>query len=146
MHVGRIFCDLAKAFDSVNHEILLTNLHFFDIQGTTLSWFRSYVIDRKQKIEIKSSNSVQSTYSDWGIIKHGVPQGAILGPLLLIYINDLPPTLRTSSIPLIFADDTSVIISGKNLDDFCMLSSEVLSQMSKWFPANKLSLNLEKTM
>jgi hypothetical protein len=55
------------------------------------------------------------------------------------------PTLRTSSIPIIFADDNSVLISGKNLDDFCMLSNKVLSQVSKWFSANRLSLNLEKT-
>jgi hypothetical protein len=61
------------------------------------------------------------------------------------YINDLPPTLHTSSIPIIFADDISVIISSKNLDDFCILSHNVLSQMSKWFSVNKLSLNLDKT-
>jgi hypothetical protein len=146
MHVGGIFCDLAKAFDCVNHEILLTKLHFFGIQGTTLSWFRSYLRDRKPKIEIKSPNSIQNTYSNWGIIKHGVPQGSILGPLLfIIYMNDLPPTQRTSSIPIIFPDDTSVIISGKNSHDCCMLSSKVLSQTCKWFSANKLSLNLEKT-
>jgi hypothetical protein len=70
---------------------------------------------------------------------------SILGPLLFIYIHDLPPTLRSTSIPIIIADNTSVIISGKNLNDSCMLSNHVLSQMSKWFSANKLSLNLEKT-
>jgi hypothetical protein len=60
--------------------------------------------------------------------------------LFIIYINDLPPTLKTLSIPIILADDTSVIISGKNLDDLCMFSNKVLWQMSKWFSANKLSL------
>jgi hypothetical protein len=100
---------------------------------------------RNQNIEIKSSNSIQSTYSNWGSIKHGVPQGSILGPLLfIIYINDLPPILRTSSIPTIFADNTSVIISAKNLDYFCMLLNKVLPQINKWFSANKLSLNLKK--
>jgi hypothetical protein len=78
---------LAKVFDCVNHKILLTKLHFIGIQGTSLSWFRSYLTDRKQKIEIKS---IQSTYSNWGSVKRGDPQWRILGPLLVItYINDV---------------------------------------------------------
>jgi hypothetical protein len=62
-----------------------------------------------------------------------------------MYKNDLPPTLNASLVTIIFADDTSVIISSKNLDDFCTLPNKVLSQMSKWFSASKLSLNLDKT-
>jgi hypothetical protein len=110
------------------------------------NWFRSYLADRKQKIEIKSSNATQSTYSNWGAVEYGVPQGSILGPLLfIIYINDLSPAINTLSIPIIFADDTSIIFSSKNLVEFCMLSNRVLSHMSKWFTANKLALNLDKT-
>jgi hypothetical protein len=113
------------------------------IQRGTASWFISYLTDKKQNIETNSSNLTQNTYSNLGTIKHGVPQGLILGPLLfLIYITDHPPTLNTSLIPIIFAD---IIISSKNFDDFCMLSNKILSQMSKWFSANKLSLNLDKT-
>jgi hypothetical protein len=60
-------------------------------------------------------------------------------------MNDLPPTINTLAIPTIFADDTTIIISNKNLHDFCILSNRVLSLMSKWFAANKLALNLDKT-
>jgi hypothetical protein len=74
-HVGGIFCDLAKAFDCVNHDILLTKLHFYGIQGAVVNWFRSYLTNRKQKIDIKSSNAIQSTYSNWRTIEHGVLQG-----------------------------------------------------------------------
>jgi hypothetical protein len=77
-HVGGVFCDLAKAFDCVNHEMLLTKLHYFGIRGSTANWFKSYPTNRKQKIEIKSPYITQSTYSNWGIIEHGIPQGSIL--------------------------------------------------------------------
>jgi hypothetical protein len=81
-----------------------------------------------------------------GTIKHGVSHWSIFGPLLfLIYINDLPPTLNTSSVPIIFADDINVIISSTNLDDFCILTNRFLSQTGKWFSANELSLNPDKT-
>jgi hypothetical protein len=78
-------------------------------------------------------------------VKHGAPKGSILGPLLyIIYISVLPPIINNLSKPTIFADDTSVIISSKNFDDFCTISNTVLSHMSDWFTANKLALNLEK--
>jgi hypothetical protein len=70
MNVSGIFCDLAKAFNCIRHKILLTG-----VQGATASWFRSYLTDRKQKIENKLSNLTQSTYSNWIKIKHGVPRG-----------------------------------------------------------------------
>jgi hypothetical protein len=112
---------LAKACDYVNCETLLSKLHYFDIQEAMVNWFRTNLTERKQKIEIKSPYSTQSTYSSWGTIKYGVPQGSMLGPLLfIIYINDLSPTVNTLAVPIIFADDTSVIISNKNLHDFCI--------------------------
>jgi hypothetical protein len=110
MHVGGIFCDLAKAFDCVNHEMLLAKLHFYGIQGVTADWFKSCLTNRRQKVEIKSRNATQNFFSDWGTRKHGVPQGSILGPLLLIYINDLPRKINSISKPILFADDTCVII------------------------------------
>jgi hypothetical protein len=69
VHVDEIFCDLAKAFDCVNHDILLTKLYFIGIQGTKLSWFRSCLTDIRQKTEIKSSNSMQKYLLKLGINK-----------------------------------------------------------------------------
>ena len=70
------FCDLSKAFDCVYHKILLSKLYFYGIQGITIDWFRFYLTNRKQKVEIKSPNSTHNLVFDWGILKHGVPPGA----------------------------------------------------------------------
>jgi hypothetical protein len=64
MHVGGIFCDLAKAFDCVNHEILLAKLDFYGIRGVNVDWFKSYLINRRQKVEIKSHNATQNVFSE----------------------------------------------------------------------------------
>ena len=94
MLVGVIFCDLAKAFDCVNHKILLAKLHFYGIRGVMADWFKSYLTNRRQKVEIKSRNATQNVFSDWGTLK----QGSILGPLLfIIYTNDLPRKINSVS-------------------------------------------------
>jgi hypothetical protein len=142
MHVGEIFCDLAKTSDYVNH-VLSVTLHYYGIQGTAANWFRSYLTNRKQKPEIKSFEKFSSK---WGTVKHGVSQGSILGPLLFItYITDLPLTINTLSGPILLAYDTNVIISSKNSYDFSVISNTFVSHTSKWFTSNKLVLNLDKT-
>jgi hypothetical protein len=73
MHVGGISCDLTKAFDCVNHELLLSKLNFYGIRNIGGQWFKSYLQNRKQQVEINTPDSNNSIYSDWGIIKHGVP-------------------------------------------------------------------------
>jgi hypothetical protein len=109
MHVGG-----AKASDCVSHEILLNKLNLYGIQLIAAEWFRSYLTGRKQKVIIRSSSYTQIFFSNCGTIKHGVHQGSILGPLFFImYTNELPPTINTLANPIIFADDTSVIISSK---------------------------------
>ena len=121
-------------------------LHFCEIWGVYEDWSRPYLADRRQKVELKSSNRAPNFFYLTGCaLKHGIPQGWILGPpLFIIYINDLP--LRTNSVsePVLFADDTSVITSSKNFEDFCSLSSVVLSHMIKWFVLNLDKMNIMK--
>jgi hypothetical protein len=113
MIVGGLFCDLQKAFDCVNHNILLTKLKYYGIMGTTHKLIKSYLKDRYQRV-ILHNNSPDSL-SKWGKILHGVPQGSILGPLLfLLYINDLPQITHENSKMILYADDTSIIITNSN--------------------------------
>ena len=97
-----IFIDLQKAFDSVNHDILLTKLENYGIRGTVLDWFKSYLSDRKQYVSVNGSNSSYLS------ITSRVPQGSVIGPLLfLMYKNDLPLSSSKLSFYL-FADDTNI--------------------------------------
>jgi hypothetical protein len=137
MHVGEISCDLAKAFDCVNHELLLSKLSFYGTLQKAGQWFKSYLHDRNQHVEIKSPDSNNSTYSNCSIIKHGIPQGSIPGPLLfLTYINDLHPTINSQSKPTLFADDIKIIISHPQINCFQNCMNDVFASLNKWIKAN----------
>ena len=134
-----VFLDFAKAFDTVNHAILLGKLKHYGLKGASYSLLESYLTNRKQQVEING------TLSEYGIIKHGVPQGSVLGPLLfLLYINDISESSKVLKF-FLFADDTTVYYADKYNKNTEQLLNTELAKVSDWLSANKLSLNVKKS-
>jgi hypothetical protein len=146
MIVGGLFCDLQKVFDCVNHKILLQKLEFYGIVGKFKTLIESYFNRRYQKVILGCITSYNCISSDREEIKCGVPQGSILGPLFfLLYINDLPNIAKKDTKVVLYADDTSVLVTSSNKTDFNKAINEAVRDVNRWFRDNLLSLNLNKT-
>ena len=136
---GVLFLDLQKAFDTVDHKILIDKFKLYEIAGNTLNWFISYLNKRYQTCKV---NNVRSSRK---LIECGFPQGSNLGPLLfLLYVNDLPNCLDQAE-PSMFADDTNISTSAGSVEKLETQLNIELDKIYRWLVANRLTLNVSKT-
>ena len=131
--------DLQKAFDTVDHQILLAKLNHYGICGVSNDWFKSYLSNRSQYVSINGYDSGLAA------INCGVPQGSVLGPLLfLLYINDLNQAIKFCKVHH-FADNTNLLYLGNSIKKLNKLVNADLKRLVNWLNANKISLNVKKT-
>ena len=136
-YTGAIYVDLKKAFDTINHATILSKLSVYGINDTELSWFIDYLFNRKHFVEF---NTTRSKYQD---ITSGVPQGSILGPLLLLLLmNDIEHVITSCEV-LLYADDMVIFFASKNVSLIESTLTKDLQQISDWLIKNQLIINLK---
>ena len=134
-----IYIDFTKAFDTVRQDILLNKLQYYGIRGNIHNWFRDYLTNRTQSVTLFNQ------FSPSKVIKYGVPQGSVLGPILfLLYINDLPNIFKNFKT-ILFADDSTLCLSGQNPVDMFHVANAELSTFHRWCLSNRMTVNLTKT-
>ena len=134
-----LLIDFSKAFDMVEHSILLKKLYHYGIRGTSLKWLESYLENREQYVSVNGKDSSSRP------LRFGVPQGSILGPLLfVIYINDIPEINKLAHF-ILYADDANIIITGDNIAEVKHKAEELGKILLRWVDCNGLALNLRKT-
>ena len=133
-----IFLDFAKAFDSVDHGILLNKLKSYGISGNIYNWFNDYLHGRTQRVVLEGAAS------KWSLVNSGVPQGSILGPMLfLLFINDLPDAMPPETSTALYADDTKLYRTVTSFQD-CSHLQEALSCADKWSKESNINFNSSK--
>ena len=139
------FLDLSKAFDTLNHKVLLQKLERYGIRDHCNNWFKSYLLDRKMRTKCVTTGNSKTILSDYNPVEYGTPQGSCLGPLLfLIFSNDLYLHVEYCKI-ILFADDTTIYVTEKNNNYAKACLEHDLQNIVDWFRANSLTLNLEKS-
>ena len=141
-----VMLDLSKAFDTIEHSIMLQKLELFGVRGVCLNWFRSYLENRRMRVRCSVTSSESKMVSEYHTVNFGTPQGSCLGPLIfLIFVNDMQMHL-TEVESIQFADDTTVLFSHRNEIYLQYCIERELSTLSDWFKANKLTLNVDKSV
>ena len=134
-----VMIDLSRAFDSIDHSLLLAKLSAYGVCGTELTWFTSYLNNRKQRVVLSG------IASEWGSVTNGVPQGSILGPLLfIIFVNDLPDVVEHCTVNL-YADDTAIYVSDEDPGTVGFELEQDLQRVANWISTNGLRMNISKT-
>ncbi|KAG8323365.1 hypothetical protein J6590_108424 [Homalodisca vitripennis] len=135
-----VFIDLAKAFDTVNRELLVKKLVCIGVRGTTLEWFKNYLSERYQVVSILGNHSLTKQ------VEYGVIQGSTLGPLLfLIYINNIGKINLLDGQIFLYADDTALLFEGSSWGEAYGAAERGLRTVKQWFDQNQLTVNLHKT-
>lgn len=138
--VGAVFLDLKRAFDTVDHRVLLAKLTHFVFSAQAIMWMKSYLSNRKQCVVV---GGVKSPYLDCPV---GVPQGSIFGLILFsLYINDLPDVCKGVNVQL-YADDAVIFTQAKNAEEAAQTLTSAMAHIQDWLTNSCLLLNTKKTV